>query len=274
MTETGHKPGRFGDLWVRTVSGLALGLLSLFCVAMGGIPVFLLTAALLSVLLWEYHEMVCGKAPRQTLSAAVLMGGGLVAIAAAGTGTPAIGFVLIVAASLVAGLLAPGKFAWIAGGGIYIGVAIGCLLLIRIGLEEGFAIMCWVVMVVIACDVAAYFSGRTFGGPKLCRAISPNKTWAGAIGGLGGAALMSLVFALFLGWPELQVMVFGLVTAAASQVGDLGESWLKRRAGIKDSGCLLPGHGGFLDRLDGILGAAWAVLFIDAFVFGIDLAIQ
>jgi phosphatidate cytidylyltransferase len=113
----------------------------------------------------------------------------------------------------------------------------------------------WVFAVTWAVDIFAYFAGRTIGGPKLAPAISPNKTWAGLIGGMIGAGLAGWLVASY-----FEMEAFFLWMAApmglAAQIGDLYESWEKRRAGIKDSGSLLPGHGGVLDRLDGLLAVS------------------
>jgi phosphatidate cytidylyltransferase len=139
-------------------------------------------------------------------------------------------------------------------GAIYVGLPVFALLLMR---EQtgGLIYAVWALALVWACDIGAYFSGRTFGGPKLSPAISPNKTWAGLIGGVILASLfaeaMHQVYSLPL---RLALATPGLAVLAV--LGDLYESWLKRRAGVKDSGTLLPGHGGVLDRLDGLVPVA------------------
>lgn len=113
----------------------------------------------------------------------------------------------------------------------------------------------WVFAVTWAVDIFAYFAGRGIGGPKLAPAISPNKTWAGLIGGMIGAGLAGWLLA---SWFEMEpfFLWMGAPMGLAAQIGDLYESWEKRRAGIKDSGALLPGHGGVLDRLDGLLAVS------------------
>jgi phosphatidate cytidylyltransferase len=113
-------------------------------------------------------------------------------------------------------------------------------------------------LVVWASDISAYFSGRFLGGPKLAPAISPNKTWSGAMGGLLGALLVGVGAALALGGaaPLGATAAVALLLGLATQSGDMFESWMKRRFGVKDSSGLLPGHGGLLDRLDGVLAAA------------------
>ena len=113
----------------------------------------------------------------------------------------------------------------------------------------------WVFVVTWATDILAYFAGRAIGGPKLAPRVSPNKTWAGLAGGVAGAALFGWLMA---GWFEMEPLFYWLggPMGAIAQAGDLYESWVKRRAGVKDSGTLLPGHGGVLDRLDGLLAVA------------------
>ena len=109
-----------------------------------------------------------------------------------------------------------------------------------------------------ATDIGAYLVGRTFGGPKLAPAISPNKTWSGAIGGLacgvGGALLAARL--LDVGFSPVTILIAAAIVSIASQLGDLFESWWKRVFGVKDSGGLIPGHGGILDRIDGVLLAS------------------
>ena len=115
-----------------------------------------------------------------------------------------------------------------------------------------FAIVLWVMVVTWATDIFAYFAGRGIGGPKLAPRISPNKTWAGLGGGVIGAGVLGWLVALWLDMGSPFLVAGGLMGLVA-QAGDLFESWLKRRAGVKDSSTILPGHGGALDRLDGLL---------------------
>lgn len=114
-------------------------------------------------------------------------------------------------------------------------------------------------------DIAAYVIGRSVGGPKIAPAISPNKTWSGGIGALAATALVAAYLSRFIPSLPLAVAIFaGALLSALSQAGDFLESWLKRRAGVKDSGSLLPGHGGLLDRVDGLLPAS---IMYAAFVY-------
>lgn len=123
--------------------------------------------------------------------------------------------------------------------------------------NAGMKMVLYLLFVVCATDIGAYFAGRHFGGPKLAPAISPNKTWAGLGGGMLAAGAVGGICASFVPYPfSFGGCIFaGMALAAVSQGGDLFESWLKRRVGVKDSGVLIPGHGGLLDRVDGLMFA-------------------
>jgi phosphatidate cytidylyltransferase len=152
-------------------------------------------------------------------------------------------------------LVARWGFGWKVAGFFYALVPALALLWIRDRAPQGLELLLWVFIVTWTTDIGAYFAGRAIGGPKLAPAISPNKTIAGLVGGMVSAGLAGFA------WVELTRMAAVLfwlapVFAAAAQSGDLFESWLKRRAGVKDSGRWLPGHGGALDRLDGLVVVA------------------
>ncbi|WP_294123750.1 phosphatidate cytidylyltransferase [Sphingomonas sp.] len=123
------------------------------------------------------------------------------------------------------------------------------------GVGRGPDLLIWVFLVVWSTDIGAYFSGRAIGGPKLAPSISPNKTIAGLVGGVASAAVLAGVWVNVVKLPTI-LLWFAPLFAIASQLGDLFESGLKRRAGVKDSGTWLPGHGGLLDRLDGLVPVA------------------
>lgn len=146
----------------------------------------------------------------------------------------------------------PGRLLWHLGGLGYVGLATASLLVLR--LVYGPYPVLVALGVVIAVDVWAYFFGRRFGGPKIAPSISPSKTWSGLAGGILGAMLV-----MYLTHPEdWRFALSGVPIAVVAQAGDFFESWMKRRAGVKDSSQLIPGHGGLFDRLDGLL----AVLFL------------
>ncbi len=154
----------------------------------------------------------------------------------------------------------PARAVGIVAGAAYIGLA-GAVLV-----DIGNEFLLEIVLGVIATDIGAYFAGRTIGGPKIAPAISPSKTWAGL---LGGAVLASLVLAIeaWAGAADGAGMVrdvraaaiFGVILAVVAQAGDFLESWLKRRAGVKDASNLIPGHGGVFDRVDGLVAVACMV---------------
>ncbi|MGL4314231.1 MAG: phosphatidate cytidylyltransferase [Sphingomonas sp.] len=165
---------------------------------------------------------------------------------------------LLIGAALFA--LAATRRPWAAAGILYVGLPVLGLLLIR-DQPRGLLFCFWTFMLVWACDIGAYFAGRAIGGARLAPVISPNKTWSGLLGGVLGAALLGAVFHHYYGLPWRLTLATPAL-ALVAQAGDLFESWLKRRAGVKDSGTLLPGHGGLLDRLDGLAPVAPIAAFL------------
>ncbi|MEL7462595.1 MAG: phosphatidate cytidylyltransferase [Pseudomonadota bacterium] len=148
----------------------------------------------------------------------------------------------------------PGKWSFI--GAVYIGLGAGLFLMIRELPEQGLSAIVWLLLIVVSTDVGAYFAGRMIGGPKLWPAVSPGKTWSGAIGGAALAVFAAVMFKIGAGAAISGAsMLVALILSAVSQMGDLAESAYKRKFGVKDSGRALPGHGGVLDRLDGLLAA-------------------
>ncbi len=147
---------------------------------------------------------------------------------------------------------------WMLGGLIYVGGAVAALVLTRE--HHGLGATATLLASVWAVDIGAYFTGRALGGPKLAPRLSPNKTWSGLMGGaIGGAAIF-----IAYGWRHSAgaaaipgALLGGAIVAVLAQAGDLFQSWMKRRAGVKDSGRLIPGHGGLFDRVDGLLAVAF-----------------
>jgi phosphatidate cytidylyltransferase len=148
----------------------------------------------------------------------------------------------------------------LAVGVIYCGLPVFALLLLR-KQPDGLLFAFWAMAVVWATDIGAYFAGRGIGGPKLAPAISPNKTWAGLIGGVIAAGLFGALMHWAYGLPW-RLTSASPALAVLAQAGDLYESALKRRAGVKDSGTILPGHGGVMDRLDGLVPVAPVAAFL------------
>lgn len=147
---------------------------------------------------------------------------------------------------------------WFALGAAAIGLGGVSLVWLRTDAHAGAANVLFLFLVVWASDIGAYMTGRALGGPRLWPAVSPNKTWAGALGGLAAAMAIGFLAAVSLSLGQLAwaALPVAAVLGMAAQGGDLLESWLKRRFGVKDSSGLIPGHGGLLDRLDGVLAAA------------------
>lgn len=144
---------------------------------------------------------------------------------------------------------------WMVAGFVYALVPALALLWLRDRAPQGLELVFWVFIVTWTTDIGAFFAGRAIGGPKLAPSISPKKTWAGLVGGMVSAGLAGWAWVEYVMQPTSLIWL-APAFAAAAQGGDLFESWLKRRAGAKDSGTMLPGHGGILDRLDGLVVVA------------------
>jgi phosphatidate cytidylyltransferase len=165
--------------------------------------------------------------------------------------------------------------AWMLAGLCYAGVLLLAPVILRRDPALGLVAMLFLFAIVWATDIAAYFTGRALGGPKLWAAVSPNKTWSGAIGGTLGGVLAGLAVCAVAGLDLAPMLVLvALVLSIASQAGDLLESAIKRHFGAKDASHLIPGHGGLMDRLDGFLTAVLAAVMVGVLRGGIDAAAQ
>jgi len=147
---------------------------------------------------------------------------------------------------------------------LYIGLAGIALLVLRHDADAGRDNVLFLFVVIWASDISAYLAGRLIGGPKLAPRISPNKTWSGSLCGLLAAVSVGIWVSILLGFEVSvwQVALVATLLGLATQSGDMFESWIKRRFGVKDSSGLLPGHGGLLDRLDGVLAASLVAALI------------
>jgi len=243
--------GRGGELGRRTVAGVAAAVVALAALAIGGLAWWLLAAGLALVGLAEWNRLVEAEGSRGALAMSVLA----VALAFAapmawGPDRSTVALLLILSLLL---MLVPRSThpAW---GAAYLGLGALALLFLR-AQPGGFGLTLWTLLVVWATDIGAFFAGRRIGGPKLAPRISPSKTWAGLGGGMLAALIVGGTVAAIAGLP-IAALWLGAPLAVIAQGGDLFESALKRRAGVKDSGALLPGHGGVLDRIDGLLPVA------------------
>ncbi|WP_071675424.1 phosphatidate cytidylyltransferase [Nioella nitratireducens] len=254
--------GTWGDLGPRLIWGVLLAVAGFGLLYVGGFALMAGLIVLAGLGIWELHRMLGGQTPR--------MAGGLAA-----------GAVLCVCvAQILAFMLGEGFYdgiyltPWIVPliglglwGGVqsvpenqrWVFVAYGALFLFAVSgmfylrVMHGLIFVLFLVGVVVASDIAGYFAGRLLGGPKFWPRISPKKTWSGTVAGwIAGAAV---AYAL-LGWEPLMVLLVAPLLALAAQMGDIAESAIKRRVGVKDSSALIPGHGGVLDRFDAMAGAA------------------
>jgi phosphatidate cytidylyltransferase len=211
------------DLGIRTISGVIMMSIAVAAVWFGGYAFMALVLLVGLGVYWEYSRLVLGFA--DGLASRIL---------------------------------------WLLGGLVYVGLACFTLLLFS---APFFGKIVTVVLIagVIGTDIGAYFAGRTIGGPKIAPKISPSKTWSGLVGGMIGAGVLMLaaqyVFQLdytFV-YSPFSTFLAGAALAVTAQAGDFFESWMKRRAGVKDSGRLIPGHGGLFDRADGLIAVAFVV---------------
>jgi phosphatidate cytidylyltransferase len=249
-------------LRTRIISALVLAPIALLA-AYFGYPFWDLLVACLGALMgWEWANL-CGGAGRPPVRLALVAGilGAIAVLEWSGVGGSLVVVALAgVAVAAFAWLRREPQAHWHGIGTAYLGLACLALIWIRNAPAGGIAALFWVLLLVWTVDTAAYFVGRAVGGPKLAPRISPNKTWSGLAGGVAGATLVGLVFALAV--PVATPWIFVAISAAlalAEQAGDLFESAVKRRFGVKDSGSIIPGHGGILDRVDGLIAVAIVV---------------
>ncbi|AXS40413.1 phosphatidate cytidylyltransferase [Breoghania sp. L-A4] len=248
--------GGRSNLMVRFLSAIVLGPALVAVVWFGG---WAFAGVIIVACLLCYREWVTISANGE--SAVILWGGYAVllaagVLAASGQVDVALGVLgLGAAAGAILAMILRSSL-WPVLGVAYAGLPLLALLLLRQG-REGLWALAIVLAVTWATDIAAYFAGRTLGGPKLWPAVSPKKTWSGAIGGLVGAMAAGMLVAGVSGvGSPIAVALLCAVLSVLSQCGDLAESAFKRRFGVKDSGDLIPGHGGILDRVDGLVAVA------------------
>ena len=245
------------DLPLRLISSLLLIAVALIGAWLGGWPAAIMIAAA-SVIV---HVEWVGLSEPGAWPAIALIPAPAIGILVFAGGFPAMG--VGIAAAAMAGAIAMGGAAWRPLGVAYASIFGFALLILRSSAEYGFVALVVLFAVVWATDSGGFFAGRLIGGPRLWPSVSPNKTWAGAAGGLAAgvtaAAASAAVLGVAVSLPLVAVLALLSITA---QLGDLFESKLKRRFGAKDSGRLVPGHGGFMDRVDGLVFAAATAVVI------------
>lgn len=247
----------FPDLLTRMMTGALIAVVGLGAVWVGHPWFTLLVVAVITLLVWELARMLGGESVWAMILGA--LSGALLLIAKllpVGVGLPLL-FLPPLAGLLLLRQNAP----------LFLIVTV-LILFAAYGLMAhrdafGLVWMLWLVLVVAATDILGYFAGRFFGGPKFWPRVSPKKTWSGTLAGWIGAGLLGAIFMALTG-AGVGLIGISVALSMASQMGDIAESAVKRRAGVKDSSALLPGHGGIWDRFDGMLGAALFLLVIES----------
>ena len=254
MSGPAAAPGRWHDLRTRLMSaGVMIGI-GAFEVWLGGPAFAALVILLIAGMVWELAR-ITAPAQRDTALALGLIAGAAMALTIAGTREIALAFLLLPALAMA---LTPRRDRRLAAGWA-VAVMVAGYGLVTLRDSGGTVAVLWLILVVVASDVMGYFVGRALGGPKFWPRLSPKKTWSGTVAGWVGAGAVGAVFVMLGHAPPWLIPLSALV-ALAGQIGDIAESWLKRRAGVKDSSRLIPGHGGLLDRFDALTGAAVAVM--------------
>ncbi len=251
------------DLRSRLISAIVLGITVLLLTFMGGVAFRLLCCAASVIVFDEWSRMTRAKRAgdiyifaRRSL---------YVSLALFFFGLHGWSLTVLLGSTAFIGIVDQGerKANWVMGGLVYGGAAGMAPGILRDSGPEGLAALGLVICVVWATDIFAYFTGRTFGGPKLMPMVSPKKTMSGALGGLLAGTLLGMGFEYWLTDDiSLKVAVLCAVLSIVGQAGDLYESWIKRRFGVKDSGRLIPGHGGLMDRIDALIISTGVLLLV------------
>ena len=246
------------NLRLRVMSALIMIPFVLLAVYLGGMAFGALITAVVTLGLYEWLRLVAPQARAQSVGVAcalliVMMTAGALFSVALGA---ILGLIFTLALFLMASHRHEEHAGWMALGIPYMGGSGLALLALRAAPENGAELVLYLLLTVWATDIGAFFTGRLIGGAKLAPAISPSKTWSGLFGGMGAALIVGFLAASGLGakYPAVALLL-SPVLAGVSQMGDLFESYFKRRAGVKESGDLIPGHGGILDRIDGLIFA-------------------
>jgi len=261
-----EKPSR--NLVMRVIVAAVLAPLAIGIAYVGG--VFWIALVTLAVIgLYVEWLMVIGLAREMRVVAC-----GIVALAIAGVclamGRIEIALVILGIGLLATPLIAPERRNWVAAGFLYAAAAQTASILVRFDAAKGFVALMFVLLVVWVTDSGGYFAGRGIGGPKLWPRVSPKKTWAGAIGGFAAGLIVAACFAALDLGRTGPLLLLGGMLSIVSQLGDLFESAVKRRFGVKDSSHVIPGHGGLLDRLDGFVAAIVVAAIFGLLRAGVD----
>ena len=268
MIETTSSPSA-RNLWLRVASAAVLAPLAVGAAWLGDWPFTVFWGLAAIAVWWEWIGLI------EPSGRNVLLATGICALVLQGilfeSGNESIAL-MIVALGVLAGIVTAGKRApAVAGGLVYASALLMATVIVRSDGGYGFAAIVLLFGIVWGTDIGGFFAGRAFGGPKLAPAISPKKTWSGAIGGTITGIAAAIGIALMFSLPKpAMIGIVALILSIASQCGDLFESWLKRHFEVKDSSGLIPGHGGVMDRLDGFIFAVAAAAMIGVARGGFD----
>ncbi|MTJ84095.1 MAG: phosphatidate cytidylyltransferase [Telmatospirillum sp.] len=242
----------------RILSALVLAPCAVLAVWFGSWAFIALAAVAGALMAWEWSRLCLGRFGADGLFLSMMS----VLVVVLGAEAPVAGLTLAVGSAVTVPWI--GRWdgrspLWMAAGALYIGLPALSLVWLR---GQGRETVFWLLLLVWATDIGAYAAGRAIGGPKLMPRVSPKKTWAGLAGGMVSAALVGGGAGLVYEISPTVLALLSALLAIVAQAGDLAESWVKRRFGVKDSSAIIPGHGGVLDRLDGLLAAAPVVAVI------------
>jgi phosphatidate cytidylyltransferase len=252
----GRPVGQWEDLRKRVVSAVVLVAVGGAEIWLGGPSFAVLVVLLTGAMVWELAKMTAPVHENTPL--------GLAALACVSLAVPLLSSAPVATAALLVPALAialtdrrdrrlSSLYA--------VAIMVAGYALVDLRIQAGTPVIVWLVLLVVVSDVSGYFVGRTLGGPKFWPAVSPKKTWSGTIAGWVGAALVGLAGWLA-GYGTPGLILLSVVIAFAGQMGDIWESWIKRRSGVKDASSLIPGHGGVLDRFDALIGALLALILL------------
>lgn len=250
--------GNWDDLKIRLMSGAWMAVIGILAIVIGGVWFQMLAVFVTAVMVWECWIMIRGASPTSGMLLAAAVASILSAQVFGGAQSYEFLALFLVVPIIGAVVLARERITFFI---FSLAVQIAGYGLVHFRIDYGFTWLIWLVSIVVVTDIAGYFAGKSLGGPKFWPAISPKKTWSGTIGGWIGAAIVGVVFTMFTnaGWT---IILLSVVISFAGQMGDIAESALKRRQGVKDSSTLIPGHGGLFDRFDALLGASLFMLLV------------
>jgi phosphatidate cytidylyltransferase len=257
-------------LALRVYSALVLGPIALAVAYAGGGLFALFWGAAAIGTLWEWVSLVAGSQRRATMSAGAAS---LAAAVALVSGRHVVGAVaaLAIGAGVAAALAPSQRGVWVAAGVAYCGALALTPIILRGEAAWGFLAIIYLFAIVWGTDTAAFFIGRAIRGPRLLPQVSPGKTWSGALAGVAAAILLGVIVAGTSGLARIwMIAMLAAALSVVAQAGDLFESFLKRKFGAKDSGRLIPGHGGLMDRLDGFVAACLIATLIGVARGGIE----